>query len=82
MWGDGYGWQFWWICPLMMLLMFVVVAVFVFGRRHAGDGVLHWAPPWRNSSDSAIQILSERFAKGEISREEFEDKRSLLVRRT
>ena len=26
MWGDGYGWQYWWICPLMMLFMIVVFA--------------------------------------------------------
>jgi putative membrane protein len=79
-WYDGYGWQFWWICPLMMLLMFAVVAVFVFARRHGGESG-HWTPPWRNSSDSAIEILSERFARGEIDRAEYEQKRAAILSR-
>ncbi len=33
MWGDGYGWQYWWICPLMMLFMIVVFAVIFLAVR-------------------------------------------------
>jgi uncharacterized membrane protein len=79
-WWDSYGWQFWWICPLMMLLMFVVVAIFVFGRRHVSESG-HWAPPPRNSSDSAFQILSERFARGEIERAEYEQMKATILSR-
>ena len=21
-WGDGYGWSFWWMCPMMMVVMY------------------------------------------------------------
>ena len=81
-WWDGYGWQFWWICPLMMMLMMLVVApIFIFGRRHAGDSVHHWVPPWRDSSESAVQILSERFARGEIDRDEYEQRRAAISSR-
>jgi putative membrane protein len=80
-WYDGYGWQFWWICPLMMLLMFVIVAIFVFGRRHMGDGAHHWAPPWHDSSHSALQILSERFARGDIQQDEYEQRKSAILSR-
>ena len=30
MWGDGYGWHFWWMFPLMMLCMIVIFAVIFF----------------------------------------------------
>src|SRR5271166_57829 len=62
MWGDGYGWQYWWICPLMMLLMIVVCgAVFFIARRSWGAGSHHWEAPWRGSGHSALEILNERF---------------------
>jgi putative membrane protein len=79
-WYDGYGWQFWWICPLMMLLMFVVVAIFFFGRRHAPDSAQHWMPPW-HASDTALQILSERFARGEIGNDEYQQKKASILSR-
>jgi putative membrane protein len=80
MWGDGYGWQYWWICPLMMLFMIVVfAAIFFTVRRHGGDGSHRWEPPWRGSSHSALQILGERFARGEIPRDEYEEKKAAIL---
>jgi putative membrane protein len=80
MWGDGYGWQFWWICPLMMLFMIVVFAtIFFIVRRSWGDSPHRWEPPWRGSSHSALQILSERFARGEIQKDEYKDKKATIL---
>jgi putative membrane protein len=80
MWGDGYGWQFWWICPLMMLFMIVVfAAIFLLVRRSSTEGAHHWGPPWRASGHAALQILNERFARGEIQRDEYEDKRTAIL---
>ena len=80
MWGDGYGWQYWWICPLMMLFMIVVFAVvFFIVRRSWGDGSHRWEPPWRGPSHSALQILSERFARGEIHRDEYDEKKAAIL---
>jgi putative membrane protein len=79
MWSDG-GWQYWWICPLMMLFMIVVFAVIFFTvRRSWGDGSHRWEPPWRSPGHSALQILSERFARGEIQKVEYEEKRAAIL---
>jgi hypothetical protein len=43
MWGDGYGWQYWWICPLMMLFMIVVFATIFFIVRRSWRGPSHSA---------------------------------------
>ena len=68
------GWGYWWIFPALMMVLifgacFVLIMRVPFGHRHGY---------FRDSTDSALQILSERFAKGEISKDEFEEKRSIL----
>jgi putative membrane protein len=68
------GWGFWWIFPAMMMVLIFAACFFLmmrmpFGHRHG---------PYRDTTDSALRILSERFAKGEISKDEFEEKRSIL----
>ena len=77
MWNEGYGWQFWWICPLMMLFMLAVFGgIFFFARRQSGDSSHHWVPPWRGPSHAALQILNERFARDEIQKAEYEEKKA------
>ncbi len=86
MWGGGWG--FWWIFPMIMLLFLIVLAVFFLGRRPGGPH--HWGPPWhameqpwgRPGGDptySALQILNERLAKGEIEKKEYEEKRAIIL---
>jgi putative membrane protein len=80
MWGDGYGWRYWWICPLMMLFMIVVLAaIFFIIRRSWGDGPIRWELPWRGPSHSALQILNERFARGKIQKVEYEEKKVAIL---
>jgi putative membrane protein len=82
-WGDwpgpwhmtGWGWGFGWIFPLLMMVM-LALCVFFMIRMFGGHGNLH-----RDHTASALQLLNERFAKGEISKEEFEEKRTILARR-
>ena len=70
MWGDGFGWQFWWICPLMMVFMIAAFAViFIAVRREL---------PW-HGGHAALQILNERLARGEIHRDEYEEKKAAIL---
>jgi putative membrane protein len=83
MWGDGYGWHFWWMFPLMMLCMIVIfAAVFFLARGFCGHGGHHWGPPSRMRGDpshSALQILNERFARGEIQKDEYAEKKTAIL---
>ena len=87
MWGYAGGWPFWWMFP-MMLLFFLLVGgvIFLFVRTalgHAGPlGASHWQGPDRFSGDparSALELLNERFARGEIQKEEYTEKKSALL---
>ena len=79
MWSGGWG--FWWVFPLIMVFVIIAcIAMLLLGYR-AGVGVPHWGPG-RSSGDpsySALQILNERFAKGEIQKQEYEEKRNAIV---
>ena len=87
MWGDGYGWHFWWMFPLMMLFMVVMFAVIFFlARGFGGHGYHHWGPPshmmnqsWSDPSYSALRILNERFARGEIQKDEYTEKKAAIL---
>jgi putative membrane protein len=82
MWSGGWG--FWWFFPLMMLFMLVVcAAMFLFGHRWGG-GLHRWGPwgpgrEWGDPTQSALQILNERFARGEIQKAEYEEKKAAIL---
>ena len=79
-WGPGHmwggGWGFGWFFPFLMFIFMIALCVFLMTRMSWGQGHSRGDP-----AGSALQILNERFAKGEISKEEFEEKRSILARR-
>jgi len=77
MWGP----MFWWIFPLMGLAcMIVVAAVIVLAMRHMGGGtgmscmppMMHMGHGMEAGAETPMDILKKRYAKGELTREEFE----------
>jgi putative membrane protein len=70
MYGGGFGWWHWIVGALFWIAIMVVVAllirwIVISARSTHGGG----AP------DSALDILRKRYARGEIDRQEFEEKK-------
>ena len=70
------GWGGWFYGPVMMLLFFaLLVGAAILVVRLLGSDTLR---PGAKQEDRAQAILRERFAKGEITKEEFEASRKVL----
>jgi putative membrane protein len=65
--------------PIMLLMVAAVVAQGVMAFRSAGRGACHaWEPQGHRRMGDAMDILEQRFARGDIDQAEFEAKRTLL----
>jgi len=70
--GVWNSFHWWWLIPIaMMVLCFLMMH----GRRGCVTG---W-PRSRPGYDSAREILDKRYARGEISKEEYEEKKRDIV---
>ena len=77
--GWGGGWYAMIVGPLFMILMFAaVIAVAVFLVRWLGGSWQGTAPHHMASGRTSLVILKERFARGEIDKAEFEERRRVL----
>jgi putative membrane protein len=76
--GGGHGrgmWSWWmggwsWFWFALLVLVIVLLVVWITRRSGPTDG--------GGGGDDALRILEERFARGEIDREEFEERRRTL----
>ncbi len=76
MWNDG--WHGWFFGPIMMIVFLAIaVVVILLLMRWLGphsQGAAHHHP----ATKAPLDILKERFARGEIDKEEFEERRRVL----
>lgn len=74
-----FWWGGWWIFPIVMPVVMVIVMLIVLSFVFGQGG---WRPPWwwdarrrpphDSDAETAIEILKKRYARGEITKEEFE----------
>ena len=71
--GADSGFPFWWIFPLLFGALWLLLIVFLILK-------LRWWGGWAHSENrpDAIAVLKERFARGEIDAEEYENRRRVL----
>lgn len=81
--GPSMMWDGWWfgmmMGPLMMILFVAVVVVLaVVAIRWLGGGAHRVHEAHQPLGKTPLDILKERFARGEIDKDEFEEHRRLL----
>ncbi len=71
--------EFWtsgmWIFPMIMMIIMLIVISRIFGSRGFRSPWGHEAGKYdgeQTNSDSPLDLAKKRYARGEISREEFE----------
>ncbi len=78
MWHMGDGWGWWMAFGTVFMIAFWLIVIWAIGtlvRRPPGE-----IPPIRRAEEpTALQILERRYASGELTDEEFEEKRRRLV---
>ena len=80
-WGMGWGWHWlgmllFWLVPLLIVIALAAVAVKYLSSRGArSDARLH------EDRNRGLEVLEERYARSEIDREEYLQKRDDLKRR-
>jgi putative membrane protein len=72
---DGFGW---FGMLLMTLFWFGLIALLIWGVTRAVDSGRRSSPDHSSSEDRAIAILRERYARGEITEEEYHAARKTL----
>jgi putative membrane protein len=77
MWDDGWGAGGWLMMSLLMLIFWTLLVAGVIWLVRATRS----PPPRSTAGDDARRILDERFARGEISEDEYQARRDALASR-
>lgn len=68
---DGWGGGWMWLWGIAMMALFVVLIVWLV---RAASGASAGSPPPKDPTDRAREILAERYARGELTTDEYRER--------
>ncbi len=71
---GGFSW--WWFMPIFMVIFWGLV---IWGIVALVRGLSGSRGPDSSKADSALEVLKKRYARGEINKEEYEEKKKDLA---
>lgn len=78
MWINGYNPMFWgWFGPIFMIIFWALIIIGIAYLVKLSLGQSGGSPATRGNTP--LEILKERYAKGEINKQEFEEKKKDLA---
>lgn len=70
--GGYYGWDASWIGAILMIVFWVLIIIVIISLIRYLRGDHHYRRHYRESEKTPLEILKERYAKGEITKDDFE----------
>jgi putative membrane protein len=78
-WGWGWGSVLLLGHGILTALFWIVLVLLVVALIRRLSGASSWRQDWGSPRQTAVDILQERFARGEIDKQEYEDRRRTLT---
>jgi putative membrane protein len=69
-WGGGWGWGWFGLIHMVLWWFLIILGIVVLAKWLFGGAARQGSPERR-----ALEILAERYARGEIDKKEFEEKK-------
>ena len=77
---EFFDFSLWWIFPIVMIVLCFLMMRGRRGRTMCGFGSYDEDTLSTNTSDSAIEILDKRYARGDIDKDEYEARKSDITK--
>jgi putative membrane protein len=76
---EFYGFHIWWIFPILMIVLCILMMRGRMGCMMGGHDSHGTEDRNRKGADSPLEILAQRYARGEIDTNEYEEKKRVLT---